>query len=82
MRTTSTLNGTVWWAQGNYVVLTLENGENKEYNVPDSFQFMVEGKPASVHDLKKGMKVTATKIVEEPRTEMSTDTVITGTAPK
>jgi hypothetical protein len=82
VRTTSTLNGTVWWAQGNYVVLTLENGENKEYNVPDSFQFMVEGKPASVHDLKKGMKVTATKIVEEPRTEMSTDTVITGTAPK
>ncbi len=82
MRTTSTLNGTVWWVQGNYVVLTLENGENKEYNVPDSFQFTVEGKPASVHDLKKGMKVTATKIVEEPRTEMSTDTVITGTAPK
>ena len=37
VRTTSTLNGTVWWAQGNYVVLTLENGENKEYQVPESF---------------------------------------------
>lgn len=82
VRTTSTLNGTVWWAQGNYVVLTLENGENKEYQVPESFKFMVEGQPASVHDLKKGMKVTATKIVEEPRTEISTDTVVTGTAPK
>jgi len=81
-RTTSTLNGTVWYAQGNYVVLTLENGENKEYKVPESFKFMVEGKPASVHDLKPGMKVSATKIVEEPQTEISTTTKVTGKAPK
>ena len=40
VRTTSTLNGTVWWAQGNYVVLTLDSGENKEYKVPESFKFM------------------------------------------
>ena len=82
VRTTSTLNGTVWYAQGNYVVLTLENGENKEYKVPESFRFNVEGKPASVHELKKGMKVTATKIVEEPQTEISSETAITGKAPK
>ena len=31
VRTTSALNGTVWWVQGNYVILTLENGENKEF---------------------------------------------------
>ena len=62
IRTTSTLNGAVWWAQGNYVILTLESGENKEYKVPDSFRFVVEGKPASVHELKPGMRVTATKI--------------------
>jgi hypothetical protein len=72
----------VWYAQGNYVVLTLENGENKEYKVPESFRFNVEGKPASVHELKKGMKVTATKIVEEPQTEISSETAITGKAPK
>jgi len=82
VRTTSTLSGTVWHAQDKYVILTLPDGENREYNVPDSFQFMVEGKPATVRDLRKGMKVTATKIVEEPQTEMSTDTVITGKAPK
>jgi len=50
--------------------------------VPASFKFMVEGKPATVHELKQGMKVTATKIVEEPQTELSTETVITGKAPK
>ena len=75
-------NGTVWYVQGNYVILTLENGTNREYVVPESFRFVVEGKPASVKELRKGMKVSATKIVEEPRTEISTKTVITGKAPK
>lgn len=80
VRTTSTLNGTVWHAQGDYVILTLENGEQKEYKVPESYRFIVEGKPASVRELRQGMKVTATKITEEPLTDISTDTVVTGTA--
>ena len=37
---------------------------------------------ASVEDLRPGMKVTATKIVEEPHTEISTQSVVTGQAPK
>jgi len=63
-------------------VLTLPNGQNHEYKVPDTFQFMVEGKPATVKDLRQGMKVTATKIVEEPFTEISTQASVTGRAPK
>ena len=43
---------------------------------------MVEGKPASVSELKQGMNVSATKIVEVPRTEISETTVITGKSPK
>jgi len=82
VRTISTLNGTVWYAQGTYVILTLDTGQNREYKVPETFQFMVEGKPATVKDLRPGMKVTATKIIEEPQTEISTETVITGKAPK
>jgi hypothetical protein len=82
VRTTSTLNATVWWVTGNTVILTLPNGENKEYKVPESYKFNVEGKPASVQELRPGMKVVATKIVEEPQTEISTETVITGSAPK
>ena len=74
-------NGTVWYVQGNFVILTLENGTNREYEVPDSFSFVVEGKPASVKELRKGMKVSATRIVEEPTTEMSEDTTVTGKAP-
>ena len=82
VRTTSVINGTVWYASGNYVILTLPSGENREYNVPPSFRFTVEGKPSSVTDLRKGMKVSAEKIVEEPRSEISTKTVITGKAPR
>jgi len=82
MRTTSTLEGTVLWAQNNYVVLRLDNGEVKEYKVPESYKFNVSGKPATAKELRDGMKVSATKIVEEPRTEISTATQITGKAPK
>ena len=82
VRTTNSLSGTVFWVSGNYVVLNLDNGETKGYTVPESYKFTVEGKPATVHELKKDMKVTATKIVEDPQVEMSTKTVVTGKAPK
>ena len=34
VRTTSVINGTVWYVSGNYVILTLPSGENRDYNVP------------------------------------------------
>ena len=61
VRTTSVINGTVWYVSGNYVILTLPSGENRDYIVPRSFRFIVEGKPASVTDLRKGMKVSGGK---------------------
>jgi len=82
VRTSTVINGSVWWVDGNYVVLHLENGESKGYNVPDLFRFTSNGKEVSVKELKKGMKVSATKIVEEPSAVISTTAVITGKAPK
>jgi hypothetical protein len=35
-----------------------------------------------VQDLREGMKLSATKIVSEPRTEISKETVVTGKSPK
>ena len=69
-------------SKGNYAIITLENGENREYNVPDGFTFTAEGKPATMKDLRKGMKVSATKIVSEPTTEITSTTVVTGRSPK
>ena len=82
VRTTTVTNGTVWYVQGNYVIITLENGQNREYNVPDGFTFTAEGKPATVKDLRKGMKISATKIVAAPTAEISKEIVITGKGPK
>jgi hypothetical protein len=46
-----------------------------------TYRFIVEGKPAAVQALTKGMTISAEKIVEVPRTEIVSDTVVTGHAP-
>ena len=58
------------------------NGENRQYAVPADFKFTVEGKQLSAMELRPGMKVTGTKIVEEPTAVITQDVVVTGTAPK
>ena len=80
-RTTTIGTGKVWFVQGNTVIITLPNNENRMYKVQDSYRFNVGGQSASVHDLRKGMTVSAEKIVEAPRTEIASNTVVTGHAP-
>jgi len=81
-RTTTVVTGNVWWVAGRTVILTLPSGENRTYNVPDGYKFNIEGnKNATVFDLKKGMRVSAEKILEEPKTEITSNTVVTGSAP-
>jgi hypothetical protein len=64
------------------VILTLENGENKQYDVPAGFRFDVDGRKLDAMELRPGMNLTATKIVESPRTEVTMDNVVTGVGPK
>lgn len=80
-RTTTVGTGKVFFVSGNNVILTLPNNENRMYKVQDSYKFNVNGSPASVHDLRKGMVVSAQKIVEVPRTEIATNTTVTGHGP-
>jgi len=80
-RTTTVGTGKVWFVSGNTVILTLPNNENRSYKVTESYRFNVDGRPASVHDLRKGMTIAAQKIVEEPRVEIASDTTVTGHAP-
>jgi hypothetical protein len=80
-RTTTVGSGKVWFVSGNNVILTLPNNENRQYKVQDSYRFIVNGQKASVHDLRKGMIVSAEKIVEVPRTDIATNTTVTGSAP-
>jgi hypothetical protein len=81
-RTVSTLKGKVWVAGPTSVILTLENGENKQYDVPEGMKFDVDGKKLEAMELRPGMNLTATKIVESQRTEVTTDNVVTGVGPK
>lgn len=81
-RTTSELTGTVFWVSSKSIVLTLANGENKQYEVKPEYTLLVDGKQVAATDLKKGMVVNAVKIVEEPRVEIATDSVVTGVSPR
>lgn len=81
-RTTTVGSGKVFYVAGNNLILTLPNGENRQYKVANDYKFTVEGKHATVFDLRKGMTVSAQKIVEEPKTMVSSNTVVTGEWPK
>jgi hypothetical protein len=80
--TVRTISGTVWNTMGNNVILTLPSGENKQYKVPEGTKFNVAGNPnATVFDLRKGMKVSATVVTTTPEIEVSQQRSVTGTAP-
>ncbi len=81
-RTTTITQGTVFWASPTSIIVTLENGENKQYEVPSEFKFDVQGKKLSAMELRPGMKLVGTKIVEQPVTVITHDVVVTGVAPK
>lgn len=81
-RTTTITKGTVFWASPTSIIVTLENNENKQYEVPEGFKFNVDGKQISAMELRQGMHITGTKIVEEPKSVITHDVVVTGTAPK
>src|SRR5207302_9733762 len=60
------------------VVLTLEDGTNQQFNIPEKQKFNINGEMVDAWGLKKGMKVTATKIVEEPVVEVSQQAKVSG----
>ncbi len=53
-------NAEVVYVEGNDVVMKLTNGELKQFEIPDSYKFTIDGKDVTVHELKPGMKLTAT----------------------
>ncbi len=80
--TVETVTGKVWHVTPPLsVILTMENGENQSFKIPDGQKFMVEGKETDAWGLKKGMNVSATRITETPLTSVSQHTQVTGTMP-
>ena len=80
--TIQTVTGKVWHVTPPLkVILTLDNNENQAFMIPDGQKFTVDGKEVDAWGLKKGMMVTATKIVETPVTAVTEHTQVTGTIP-
>ena len=84
-RTVETLEGRVWYAAGPTVILTLPNGQNRQYTVPANSPVKftdADGKSITVFDLRKDMNVKAVKITEAPRIELASNIEVTGSAPR
>ena len=80
--TVKTVTGKVWHiSPPNTVILTLEDGTNQQFKIPKGQKFMVDGQQVDAWGLKKGMKVSATKIVEEPVTLVEHQKQLTGSMP-
>ena len=80
--TVETVTGKVWHVTPpSSVILTLENGKNEEFRIPDGQKFMVDGTERDAWGLKQGMVVTAAKVVETPVTNISKQRAVAGTMP-
>ena len=80
--TTQTVTGKVWNVNPpTSVILTLEDGTNQQFKIPKGQKFNVDGQMVDAWGLKKGMKVSATKVVEEPVTEVSVKKSVSGQMP-
>jgi hypothetical protein len=80
--TVQNVTGKVWHVTPpSSVILTLEDGTNQQFTIPKGQKFNVNGQMTDAWALKKGMSVTATKVVETPETVVSIHTAVTGTMP-
>jgi hypothetical protein len=80
--TIKTVSGAVWHVDPpTSVILTLENGRNQKFHIPDGTKFMVDGQPTDAFSLREGMKVSATAVTEVPETVVATEVNRTGEMP-
>lgn len=80
--TVQSVTGTVWHVSPpTSVILTLENGQNQQFKIPKGQMFTINGQETDVWGLKKGMKVTATKITESPVTVIEQQRKVSGKMP-
>lgn len=80
--TVQTVTGKVWHVTPpTSVILTLEDGTNQQFTIPKDQKFMVDGRETDAFGLRKGMKISATKIVEEPVSVVEHERQLTGSMP-
>ena len=76
------VTGTVWSVNPpSSVILTLEDGTNQAFKIPEGQKFNIDGETTDAWGLRKGMKVSATKVTEVPETVVAREKALTGTMP-
>ena len=79
--TVQTVKGKVWEIVPPLsIILTLEDGKNQRFKIPEGQKFSVDGEMLDAFAVRKGMILTATKIVEEPSVEVTQQKTVTGEA--
>jgi hypothetical protein len=81
--TIRTIQGTVFAVipPSNLILSFPDGSPNKSYNVPKDQKFVIDGKPYSAFELKKGMKVGATVVTDSSDVAVSETRRATGTSP-
>ena len=80
--TVKTVKGKVWRVSApNSVILTLEDGTNRSFDIPKGQKFNVNGQETDAWGLKEGMNISATAVTETPEKVVSQEVIRTGTAP-
>jgi LPXTG-motif cell wall-anchored protein len=80
--TVQSVTGKVWHVSPpNSVILTLEDGTNQSFKIPKGQKFNVNGQMTDAWGLRKGMNISATKVVEVPVTEVEEQRKVTGSMP-
>ena len=80
--TVKTVTGTVWQVSPpSTVILTLDNGKNQKFNIPKGQKFTINGQETDAFGLKKGMRIDAQQVIEQPETVITQQIKRTGIAP-
>ncbi len=80
--TVKSVTGKVWFINPpSTVILTMEDGKNQEFKIPNGQKFNVDGQMVDAWGLKKGMTVNATKVVEAPTVVVAQRAKLTGEMP-
>jgi len=82
IKTVQSVTGTVWNVNPPLsVILTLADGKNQQFKIPKGQKFDVNGQATDAWGLRKGMTISATKIVEVPVTVIAEQAKLTGEMP-
>lgn len=80
--TATTVSGQVLYVSAPFVSVRLTDGTVKQYTAKQNFEFMLDGRKATIKELRPGVKLTGVALTEDPATKITPDTPITGKGPK